>query len=130
MKLTQRIRVTNIFDPSLTEEVEAVVDTDAIMLVLPQDVVDRLNLRKFREATVRYANGEVATKSVYGVVTVEILGRAGEFDVLAEVRGSQALIGHMILEQLDLVIHPATGTLAPNPESPDMPTVEILQLSL
>ncbi|HIE50408.1 MAG TPA: hypothetical protein EYP85_01500, partial [Armatimonadetes bacterium] len=39
-------------------EVEAVVDTGATMLVLPQNLVDELGLKKIREATVRYVNNQ------------------------------------------------------------------------
>ena len=125
-KVLERIKLTNVFDPSRSEEVEAVVDTGATMLVLPQDLVDRLALHKIREAKVRYANREVRPKSIYGIVALEIQGRLGNFDVLAEVAGSQPLVGQIVLEELDLVIHPATKTLSPNPESPDVPMVEIL----
>ena len=125
-KVLERIKLTNLLDPSRSEEVDAVVDTGATMLVLPQDLVDRLALRKVREAKVRHANREVQSKSIYGVVALEIQGRVGNFDVLAEVAGSQPLVGQIVLEELDLVMHPATKTLGPNPESPDMPMVEIL----
>ncbi len=93
-KVIERIRLTNAFDPSRTEEVSAVIDTGATMLVLPQDLVERLGLRKIREARVRYANREVQLKSIYGIVNLEIQGRVGNFDVLAEVPGSQPLVGH------------------------------------
>lgn len=125
-KVLERIKLTNVFDPSRSEEVDAVIDTGATMLVLPQDLVDRLGLQKIREARVRYANREMRPKSIYGIVALEIQGRVGNFDVLAEVTGSQPLVGQIVLEALDLVIHPATRTLTPNPESPDMPMVEIL----
>lgn len=125
-KVLERIKLTNVFDPSKAEEVVAVIDTGATMLVLPQDLVDRLGLRKIRDARVRYANHEVRPKSIYGIVALEIQGRVGNFDVLAEVAGSQPLVGQIVLEELDLVIHPATKALSANPESPDMPMVEIL----
>ncbi|MBI4574338.1 MAG: aspartyl protease family protein [candidate division NC10 bacterium] len=125
-KVMERITLTNVFDPSKTEEVNAVIDTGATMLVLPKDLVERLGLRKVRDARVRYANQEVEVKSIYGVVALDIQGRVGNFDVLAEVAGSQPLVGQIVLEELDLVIHPATRQLTPNPDSPEMPMVEIL----
>ena len=125
-KVTERITLTNVFDPSKTEEVSAVIDTGATMLVLPQDLVDRLGLRKVRDARVRYANQEVQVKPIYGIVALDIRGRVGNFDVLAEVAGSQPLVGQIVLEELDFVIHPATRQLTPNPDSPEMPMVEIL----
>ena len=125
-KVIQKIKLINLFDPTKTAEVEAVIDTGATMLVLPQNIVEELGLRKMREAKVRYADNETKLKSIYGVVTVEIEGRAGEFNVLAEAEGSQPLVGQIVLEQLDLVVDPATRQVIPNPRSPEMPMVEIL----
>jgi len=87
---------------------------------------DKLNLRKMREVKVRYANNKTEIKSIYGIVTVEMCGRAGEFNVLAEPEGAQPLVGQMILEQLDLIVDPSTRKVIPNPRSPEMPMVEVL----
>ncbi|MBM3333177.1 retroviral-like aspartic protease family protein [Candidatus Sumerlaeota bacterium] len=125
-RVTEKIKVTNLLDPGKTVEVEALIDTGAMMLVLPQNIVNELGLRKMREARVRYANNTRETKPIYGVVTVEIAGRAGEFDVLAEPEGSQSLVGQIILEQLDLIVDPIARKAMPNPRSPEMPLVEIL----
>ncbi len=37
---------------------EAVIDTGATMVVLPEDIVEELGLRKMREVKVRYANNK------------------------------------------------------------------------
>ncbi|MCW3138622.1 MAG: hypothetical protein N2V76_09485 [Methanophagales archaeon] len=124
--MIENIKVINIFEPEKEIELEAVIDTGATMLVLPQNVIDKLNLRKMREVKVRYANNKTEIKSIYGVVTVEICGRAGEFNVLAEPEGAQPLVGQIILEQLDLIVDPSTRKVIPNPRSPDMPMVEVL----
>jgi len=123
-KVIEKVRFTSLFDQTKSVEIEAVIDTGA-MVVLPQDIVDNLGLKKIRETKVRYANNKTV-KSIYGVVTIEIKGRTGNFDVLAEVEGSQPLIGQVVLEILDLVVDPRTRTLVPNPLSPEMPMVEIL----
>ncbi len=125
-KVIERVKITNLLDPTKAIEIEAVIDTGATMTELPQNIVDELGLRKIREARVRYANNSTESKSVYGGVTVEIKGRIGTFDVLAEVEGAQPLIGQVVLEILDLVVDPRTRTLIPNPMSPDMPMVELL----
>jgi clan AA aspartic protease len=125
-KITEKVKLTNLFDMTKTKEVEAVIDTGATMLVLPQDIIDELDLRKMREVRVRYANNETEIKSIYGVVTVEICGRAGEFNVLGEPEGAQPLIGQIILEQLDLIVDPSARKVIPNPRSPEMPMIEIL----
>jgi clan AA aspartic protease len=125
-RVVEKIRITNLLDPTKSTEIEALIDTGAMMLVLPQNIVDELGLRKMREVKVRYANNSREIKAIYGVATVEIEGRAGEFDVLAEPEGSQALVGQIILEQLDLIVDPVARKVLPNPRSPDMPLVEIL----
>jgi len=125
-KVAEKVKVTNLLDPSKSLEIEAVVDTGATMLVLPRHIVERLGLRKVEEVKVRYANNNVETKQMFGVVTLELHGRSGNFDVPAEAEGAQALIGQIVLERLDLVIEPSTRRVTPNPRSPEMPMVEIL----
>jgi len=125
-KVIEKVRLISLFDPTKTKEIDAVIDTGATMLVLPQDIIKELNLKKMREAKVRYANNKTEVKSIYGVVTVEIEGRAGEFNVLAEPEDSQPLVGQIVLEQLDLIVDPSTRKVIPNPRSPEMPMVEIL----
>ena len=125
-RVIEKIKLTNLLDPTKSIEVEAVIDTGATMLVLPQNLVDALGLIKIRDAKVKYANNQVQLKSVYRAVDLELKGRSGTFDVLAEAEGSQPLVGQIVLEALDLVVDPATRKLIPNPRSPEMPMVEIL----
>lgn len=116
--MVEKIKVINVFEPERTIDIEAIIGTGATMLVLPQNLIDELNLRKMREVKVRYANNKTEVKPIYGIVTVEMCGRAGEFNVLAEPEGAQPLIGQIILEQLDLIVDPSTRKVIPNPRSP------------
>ena len=125
-RVTEKIKLTNFVDPTKSVEVEALIDTGAMMLMLPQHVVDELGLRKRGEMTLRYANGELEAKSVYAVVTVEIKGRSAELDVIAEPKGPQALVGYIALERLDLIVDPTTRSVIPNPRSPDMPMADAM----
>ena len=129
-KAIEMAKITNLLDPTKSVEVEAVIDTGATMLVLPKDIVEELGLEKIEEARVRYADNHVGTKEIYGGVRLELKGRLGIFDVLAENEGSQPLIGQIILECLDLVIEPSTRKIMPNPRSPEMPMVEIFTATL
>ncbi|RLG36835.1 MAG: hypothetical protein DRN91_06970 [Candidatus Alkanophagales archaeon] len=125
-KVIEKVKLTSLFEPKKSVEVEAVIDTGATMVVLPKDIVDALGLRKVREVKVRYANNKVETKPIYGVVTIELKGRSANLDVLVEEKGSQPLIGQVLLELLDLIVEPKTRKLIPNPASPEMPMMEIL----
>lgn len=127
-KVIENLRITNLLDPEKSVEAEAVIDTGATMLVLPQNLINELGLKKMREVNVKYANNKTEVKSIYGVVTVEIKGRAGEFNALTEAEGSQPLVDQIVLEQLDLVVDSSSRTVIPNPRSPETPMVEILSL--
>lgn len=125
-KVIERIKLTNIFDPAKSVETEAVIDSGATMLALPQNIVDQLALQKRRAVKVRYANNHTDEKSIYGVVEVDLMGRNGVFEVLAEPAGATPLVGQVILEVLDLLIDAKSKKLIPNPSSPEMPMVELL----
>ena len=125
-KVVEQVKLTSLFEPEKLVEVEAVIDTGATMVVLPKDIVEELGLKKMREVEVRYANNNVETKPIYGVVNIELNGSSANLDVLVEEKGSQPLIGQVLLELLDLIVEPKTRKLIPNPASPEMPMMEIL----
>src|SRR6266508_5300940 len=97
---------TGIISPDdiRSAEVEALVDAGANMLVLPAEVVKQLGLVEIQRRKARYADGRTAVRSVVSSVRVEIAGREGEFDVLAENAGTMPLIGQVLLEELDLIV--------------------------
>ena len=128
-KVVEEVKLTSLFEPEKSVEVDAIIDTGATMLVLPQDVIEELGLRKIGERRVRYANNQIQIKSVYRGVILELKGRDGIFDVLGEVEGSEPLVGQIVLEALDLIVDPITKTVIPNPRSPDMPMTEILMVT-
>jgi len=127
-KVIEKVKLTNLLDSTKSVEIEAVVDTGATMLILPEDIVNKLGLDKIEEVRVKYANNHIETKEIYGVVRLELKGRIGNFDVLVENEGSQPLIGQIVLERLDLVVEPSTRKITPNPRSPEMPMVEIFMV--
>ena len=105
--------------------VDGVADTGAVMLVLPQDVVDHLGLRTRREVLVAYANEYRETRQVAGPVTVQIGNRFMNADCIVGPPSSEPLIGQIVLEGLDLVADCGNRTLAPRPESPDSPLLKL-----
>ena len=123
-KVVEKVKLTSLFEPEKSVEVDAIIDTGATMVVLPMDIVEELGLKKMREVKVRYANNKVETKSIYGVVNIELKGRSANLDVLVEEKGSQPLIGQVLLELLDLIVD-KTRNLLPNPASPEMSMMEI-----
>ena len=99
--------------------------TGAVMLVLPEDVVDHLGLRTQREVVVTRASEYRETRQVAGPVTVQIDNRFMTGDCIIGPPGSEPLIGQIVLAALDLVADCGSRTLAPRPESPDRPLLKL-----
>ena len=51
---------------------DGIVDTGAVVLVLPQNVVERLGLKQRRTVIVTYADGRKEERPVAGPITVQI----------------------------------------------------------
>lgn len=81
-----------------------VVDSGAGRLVLPKTVVKKLGLPLDAKTKVRYADGRTRTRDTVAAVQVEIQGRKGTFTAIVEPSRSEALIGAIVLEDLDFLV--------------------------
>ena len=122
----------NIVDAGLRDEstirrttVDGVVDTGAVMLVLPENVVGRLGLETQRQVVVTYADERKETRPVAGPVTVRIGNRFMISECVVGPPLSEPLIGQIVLEALDLIADCTNRTVAPRPESPDSPLLKL-----
>lgn len=104
-------------------EVEALVDTGAVMLVLPANIVAKLGLAHVGTRSVRLADGNAKPIPWVANVRLEVLGRWGVFDALVMPVGTSALLGQIPLEELDLIVDPRSRDVKVNPASPDEPLV-------
>jgi predicted aspartyl protease len=104
-------------------QLQGTVDTAAALLVLPADVADRLGLPKAGDAVVRYADRRSATRTTVDQVRVELLGRQGTFRAIVEPDRTTALIGAIVLEDLDLLVDCKNNRLYPR--DPDHITAEL-----
>jgi predicted aspartyl protease len=103
--------------------VEGVVDTASNYLVLPGKVAEQLGLPGAGEAVVRYADRRSATRPLVGQVHLELKGRQGVFRALVEPDRDTALVGAIVLEDLDLVVDCTHQEL--RPRDPDHFTAEV-----
>ena len=92
---------------------QGVVDTGATRLVLPEAAVQQLGLPPSGQATVRYADRRTATKAMVKDVSVELLGRQGVFSAIVEPGRTDALIGAIVMEDLDFLVDCSSQTLQP-----------------
>ena len=93
--------------------VQGIVDTGAIMLVLPQNIVEQLELRVQDTMVVTYADNRQEERPVAGPVTVRICDRSMRTDCVVGPPSGEILIGQIILEALDLIADCTNRTLTP-----------------
>ena len=89
---------------------DALVDTGATRLGLPPSLVERLNLTPFRSERVRTVNG-FTELWIYSPVQFTILEREGITTVMGVPEGTPVLIGHILLEDLDLCLDIKKGLI-------------------
>jgi predicted aspartyl protease len=90
-----------------------VVDTGSTRLVLPASVVQSLGLPDAGETTVKFADGRRAHRRVVGDVQLQIGDRSSVFTAVVEPGRSDALIGAIVLEELDFLADCVTQQLVP-----------------
>jgi predicted aspartyl protease len=95
------------------EKIQGIVDSGAAKLVLPKAVVERLGLTLGNKIQVRYADGRKARRDGAEGVYVELLGRHGTFTAICEPKRETALIGAIVLEDLDLLVDCTTQQVIP-----------------
>ena len=110
-------------EPVRSARVDGVVDTGAVMLVLPRNIVERLGLDPLRTAVVTYADERRDERPVAGPVAVEVCDRFMVTECVVGPPSSEALIGQIVLEGLDLIADCANRTLTPR--TPDYPTLKL-----
>jgi predicted aspartyl protease len=97
------------------EVTDALVDTGATLLSVPQRLVQQLGLKRRRTRTARTAAG-VIQFGTYGAVRLTVQGRDCLVEV-AEIPGDcPVLIGQVPLEMLDFVVDASGQKLIGNPE--------------
>ena len=99
--------------------VEALADTGALHLCIPEHVRRQLRLETLEEREVTLADGSLRTVPYVGPVQLRFGNRRGFTGAL--VLGDQVLCGVIPMEDMDLVVIPGTRRLAVNPASPNLP---------
>jgi len=98
-------------------EVEAVADTGALFLCIPEHVANQLQLQETSKKEVTVADGRRQFCPYVGPVHVRFENR--ECYVGAVVLGDEVLLGAVPMEDMDLVVIPSERRLAVNPLNPN-----------
>jgi clan AA aspartic protease len=100
---------------------DALVDTGAVQLALPAELIQRLRLKQTRAIGAFTADGRRAEFRVFGMAEVEVKGHSCAGEVIELPHGSRPLLGALQLEEMDWHVSPLKQELVPNPESPNEP---------
>ena len=83
--------------------IQAVADTGAMMLALPEDVVERLGVPVVDSITTTYADGRQGELPVSDALSIRIGDRRMATECIVAPEGADALVGVLVMERLDLV---------------------------
>jgi predicted aspartyl protease len=89
------------------------VDSGATRLVIPESVADQLGLERTGTTRVRYADGRTADRPVAQRIRLAYAGRESIFNAIIEPARESALIGAIVMEDLDLIIDCTGQQLVP-----------------
>ena len=99
-------------------EAEALVDTGAIHLCLPEHVAVQLRLDEYDRKEIVLADGSRRAVPYMGPLEVRFKNRTAIVGAL--VVGNQVLLGAIPMEDMDLVVIPRSRRVDVNPENPNM----------
>jgi clan AA aspartic protease len=116
-----KLVLKNPRQPRLTAvKVNALADSGAVHLCIPERVRAKLRLEAIDEKVVTLADGSEKSVPYVGPIEIRFKNRVGFTGAL--VMGDQVLVGAIPMEDMDLVVIPKTRTLDVNPNSPNIAT--------
>ena len=107
-----------------TAEIDGVVDTGATQMVLPLAVADQLGLPRGDKTIVKYADQRRVERDVATYLDVSLCGRNGVFKAVLEPDRTTALVGAIVMEDLDLLVDPGKQQLYPRDPAGTISEVE------
>jgi len=98
-------------------EVNALADTGATHLCIPEHIRVQLHLEEIERKEAVLADGSRASVSYVGPIELKFKNRTGFSGAL--VMGTQVLLGAIPMEDMDLIVIPRTRRIDVNPDSPN-----------
>ena len=118
------IALSNPRQPELNSvQVNALADTGALMLCIPEHLALQLDLQteSIREVTV--ADGRSMNVPYVGPVKIAFANRICFVGAL--VMGDEVLLGAVPMEDMDLLLSPSRQSIVVNPNSPNIPHARV-----
>ena len=119
--INAEIELSNARDREIRPvKVKALVDTGALHLCVPEHIALQLELQELYKREVKTADGKSHLVPYMGPVAVRFDNRGCFTGAL--VFGDEVLLGAVPMEDMDVLISPATESLIVNPDSPNIAT--------
>ncbi len=108
-------------------KVNALADTGALMLCIPEHVANQLYLETESTREVTVADGSSKKVPYVGPIKVKFENRTCFVGAL--VLGDEVLLGAVPMEDMDLVVNPSKRTITVDPESPNIAHARVKYLT-
>jgi len=118
------IELSNPRQPSLTTiKANALADTGALMLCIPEHISNQLQLETESLREVSVADGRSTNVPYVGPIKVTFGKRFCYVGAL--VLGDEVLLGAIPMEDMDLIVNPARREITVDPNSPNIPHARV-----
>lgn len=119
--ISVEVELANPKEPKLKPmTVEALVDTGAMTICIPQHVALQLQLDEIEKREVTTAHERTHIVPYVGPIQIRFQNRTCFTGAL--VLGDSVLLGAVPMEDMDLVVSPSGQTVTVNPKSPNIPS--------
>ena len=106
--------------------VQALADTGALMLCIPEHIALQLRLETESIREVSVADGRSMNVPYVGPIKASLGDRFGYVGAL--VLGDEVLLGVVPMEDMDLIVNPSRREVTVNPASPNIPHARVKPL--
>jgi clan AA aspartic protease len=103
--------------------IQALADTGALMLCLPEHIALQLDLQTESQREVTVADGRSMNVPYVGPVKVTFGNRMCFVGAL--VMGDEVLLGAVPMEDMDLLLSPSRQSIVVNPSNPNIPHARV-----
>ena len=126
--LTADVELSNPREPDLHPlSVQALVDTRAMTICIPDHVAVQLKLAEIEKREVTTADEKSHVVPYVGPIQIRFQNRTCFTGAL--VIGNTVLLGAVPMEDMDLVVDPSRQTVTVNPKSPNIPSAVVKKVS-
>jgi len=105
---------------------DAIVDSGAMELALPTEIVKRLKLELLQNTSIRTYNNARQQRRMVGIVELDVKGRKCHTRAVELAEGAEPVLGWRPLAEMDWHIDPVEQRLVGRPESPDKPLLPMV----